>query len=282
MESPDSLAASEDTFPADVVTVTRDSGVAIVTLNRPDQLNAMTSELMDALPRVVADLAQDATVGCVILTGAGRGFCAGGDLKGRQAELDAEALLPAEERAYRAMPLHLESILRAREEAARLLHDMAKPTIAMVNGPCAGAGFSLAGACDMRFAGESAFFTSAFTRAGLSGDYGGTWFWTQIVGTARARELYLMSERIDSAKALDWGMVNRVWPDRELRERTMEVARRLADGPRWAYGYAKRNLNIAEEGTLLELLKSEAVTMGLSARTTRDFGFLPSTVLKKS
>ncbi|ACG78959.1 enoyl-CoA hydratase/isomerase [Phenylobacterium zucineum HLK1] len=266
---------------SDTVLVSREEGVAIVTLNRPEHLNAMTSELMDRLPEVVAELARDPQVGCVVLTGAGRGFCAGGDLKSRQAELDAQAGLSDAERAAHNMPVNMESVLKAREEAARLLHDMAKPTIAMVNGPCAGAGFSLAGACDMRLAAETAFFTSAFTRAGLSGDFGGTYFWTKILGTAKARELYFLSERIDAQTALAWGMVNRVYPDAELRERTLEIAKRIAGGPRWAYGNAKRNLNAAEDSSLDRVLLSEAITMGISARTTREMGFLPSTVLAK-
>ena len=161
---------------SDTVLVERDGGVAVVTLNRPERLNAIDSELMQHLPGVLRQLADDHSVGCVVLTGAGRGFCAGGDLKSRQAELDAQALLSEEERLLLQMPHVLDAQLKTRVEASRLLHDMPKPTIAMVNGPCAGAGMSLAGACDLRFAGESALFTSAFTRAGLPGDFGGTWF----------------------------------------------------------------------------------------------------------
>ncbi|MGE5502247.1 MAG: enoyl-CoA hydratase-related protein [Ignavibacteriales bacterium] len=264
---------------SDTVLVTREEGVAVVTLNRPDQLNAMTSELMDYLPGVMAELARDPMIGCVVLTGAGRGFCAGGDLKSRQAELDAAALLPEAERLANAVPLNVDSVLRAREESSRLLHDMAKPTIAMINGPCAGAGLALAGACDLRFAGQSAMFTSAFARAGLSGDFGGAWYWTQILGTAKARELYFLSEKIDAATALEWGMIHRLWPDAELRERTMEIARSLANGPRWALGYAKRNLNAAEDSTLDRVLQTEAMTMGLASRTSREMGFTPASVL---
>jgi len=266
---------------SDTVLVTRDDGVAVVTLNRPEALNAMTSELMDYLPQVMRELANDPLVGCVVLTGAGRGFCAGGDLKSRQAELDAAALLPPEEQKVRALPMNVDSLLRTRVEASRLLHDMAKPTVAMINGPCAGAGFSLAGACDLRFAGESASFTSAFTRAGLSGDYGGSWYWTQILGTAKARELYLLPEKIDAQKALAWGMIHRLYSDAELHEKTMEVARHFANGPRWAFGFAKRNLNAAEDATLDRVLQGEATHMGISSRTSREQGFMPSSVLGK-
>jgi 2-(1,2-epoxy-1,2-dihydrophenyl)acetyl-CoA isomerase len=267
---------------SDTVRMDREGGVAILTLNRPDRLNAMDSELLDALPGAVRSVAEDPTVGCVVLTGAGRGFCAGGDLKSRQAELDAQARLSDEERQLLQSPYVLDAALKFRVEASRLLHEMPKPTIAMINGPCAGAGFSLAGACDLRFAAERAVLTSAFTRAGLSGDYGGTWFWTQIVGAAQARELYLLSEKISAADALARGMVHRLWPDAELRERTLEVAHSLADGPRWAYAYAKRNLNLAQTAPLDQVLQSEVTTMGIATRTVRDSGRLPVSVLAKS
>ena len=265
----------------DTLIVTRDRGVATLTLNRPDRLNAMNSELMEAFPGVLRGLAADPEVGCVVLTGAGRGFCAGGDLKSRQDEHDAMNALPAAERAATAAPYLLDANLAARVEASRLLHDMGKPTIAMINGPCAGAGFSLAGACDLRFAGESAVLTSAFTRAGLSGDYGGAWFWTQILGTAKARQLYFLSERIDARRALALGMVNDVFPDADLQARTLEIAHRIADGPRWAFAYAKRNLNAAEDTSMDRVLSLEAMSMGLAARTTREAGFMPLSVLKK-
>ena len=267
---------------SDTVLVSRDRGVAIVTLNRPERLNAIDSELMEYLPGVIRAVAADPEVGCVVLTGAGRGFCSGGDLKSRQAELDAQALLSDAERQLAQMPYIMDQVLKNRVEASRLLHDMPKPTIAMINGACAGAGLSLAGACDLRFAAESAVLTSAFTRAGLSGDYGGTWYWTQILGTAKARELYLLSEKIAAADALARGMVHRLWPDAELRERTLEIAHSLADGPRWSYAYAKRNLNLAETASLDQVLQSEATTMQIATRTVRDTGRLPVSVLDKT
>ncbi|MGE4243478.1 enoyl-CoA hydratase-related protein [Ramlibacter sp.] len=263
------------------VLVTRDAGVATVTLNRPESLNALSSELMDALPGVLRELANDPDVACVVLTGAGRAFCAGGDLKTRQAELDAQKDLPDEERLALATPYRVEAKLRARVESARLLHEMPKPTIAMINGACAGAGLALAGACDLRYAGESAVFTSAFTRAGLSGDFGGSWFWTRILGTAKARELYLLPRRLTAVQALDFGMLNAVVPDAGLQSHVTGIARSLADGPRWASTYAKSNLNLAVDGSLEQVLRAEATHMGLSARTSREHGFQPSTVLRK-
>lgn len=267
---------------SDVVVVEVEDGVAVVTLNRPESLNALDSELLDRLPHVLRDLAHDPEVGCVVLTGAGRGFCAGGDLKSRQLEHEAIAKLSEEERNRVTAAYRVDGLLKARSDSPRLLHDMSKPTIAMINGPCAGAGLSLAGACDLRFAGNGAVFSSAFTTVGLCGDFGGTWFWTQILGTAKARELYMLPRRIAAQEALEMGMLTRVMPDADLRTETMKVARELANGARWAYAYAKDNLNIAEDGTLERVLQAEAMTQGLSGRTNRQFGFKPTSVLAKS
>jgi 2-(1,2-epoxy-1,2-dihydrophenyl)acetyl-CoA isomerase len=223
-------------------------GVAVLTLNRPDRLNAMSAAMLDAMLEALPRLADDSTVGAVVLTGAGRGFCAGGDVKamaeGR--EFDGDTM---EERA---------SALRAQMEVSRWLHEMPKPTLAMVRGAAAGAGLSLAMACDMRIAGDSARFAPAFARVGYSGDFGGSWFLTQLVGTAKARELYYTAEILSAEAALALGLVNRVVPDASLAEETMTLARRIATGPRVALRYMKRNMNAAEAGTLKDLLDLEA------------------------
>jgi 2-(1,2-epoxy-1,2-dihydrophenyl)acetyl-CoA isomerase len=148
--------------------------------------------------------------------------------------------------------------LRARMEVSRWLHEMPKPTIAMVRGAAAGAGLSLALACDLRVASDTAKFTTAFARVGYSGDFGGSYFLTRLVGTARARELYFTAELLDAARALAIGLVNRVVPDAELETETLGLAGRLARGPRIAHRYIKRNMNAAESGTLAELLDLEA------------------------
>jgi 2-(1,2-epoxy-1,2-dihydrophenyl)acetyl-CoA isomerase len=135
---------------------------------------------------------------------------------------------------------------------------MPKPTIAMVKGAAAGAGLSLALACDLRMAGESARFATAFARVGYSGDFGGSYFLTQLVGTAKARELYYTAEIVDASQALALGLVNRVIPDARLEEETMALAARIAKGPRVALSYMKRNMNAAESGTLKDLLDLEA------------------------
>ncbi len=240
--------------------------IAILTLNRPEVLNALSPEILADLQESVARVAADPEIGCVILTGAGKGFCSGGDLK--QPITPAERHNPKPVEGHRVATIYEhEGALRRRMEAARLLHDMDKPTIAMINGPAAGAGLSLAGACDLRIAGASAVFLSAFGRVGFSGDFGGSWFWTKILGSAKARELYLLSEKMDAQEALAFGLVNRVYPDSELREKTLALAKSFVRGNTWTHGYMKRNLNAAEEGTFEEVLDLECAHMALSSQT---------------
>jgi len=223
-------------------------GVAVLTMNRPDRLNALSGPMLDALLEALPRLAEDPNVGCVVLTGAGRGFCAGGDVKamaeGR--EMSGDTL---EERAQG---------LRNKMETSRWLHEMPKPTIAMVRGAAAGAGLSLALACDLRIAGESAKFGTAFARVGYSGDFGGSYYLTHLVGTAKARELYYTAELVDAQRAVTLGLVNRVVGDDRLEEETLALAGKIARGPRIALRYMKRNLNAAESGSLGELLDLEA------------------------
>jgi 2-(1,2-epoxy-1,2-dihydrophenyl)acetyl-CoA isomerase len=198
--------------------------------------------LLEALPR----LARDPAVGAIVLTGAGRAFCAGGDVKS-MAEGQVEHSL---EQAV----IHL----RSRMEVSRLLHEIPKPTIAMVNGLAAGAGMSLALACDLRIAAQSARFVTAFANIGFSGDFGGSYFLSKLVGTGKARELYYTAEPIDATQALALGVVNQVVPDADLVDATMLLARKLARGPRIALTLMKQNFNAAENGTLAELLDLEA------------------------
>ena len=223
-------------------------GVAVLTLNRPDRLNAMSPSMLDALLEALPRLAAEPEVGVVVLTGAGRAFCAGGDVKAM-----------AEGREFGGTTLEDKAqALRSRMEVSRWLHEMPKPTIAMVRGAAAGAGLSLALACDLRVAGDTARFATAFARVGYSGDFGGSWFLTQLVGTGKARELYFTTDIVDAREARELGMVNRVVPDARLEEETLALAARLARGPRVAYRYMKRNFNAAESGTLKDLLDLEA------------------------
>ena len=223
-------------------------GVAVLTLNRPDRLNAMSRPMLDALLEALPRLAEDPEIGVVVLTGAGRGFCAGGDVKAMAEgnELGGQTM---EDRAQ---------ALRSRMETSRWLHEMPKPTIAMMRGPAAGAGLSLAMACDMRIASDTVKLGTAFARVGYSGDFGGSYYLTQLVGTAKARELYFTADLLDAQQALGLGLVNRVVADARLEEETMALASRLARGPRVAYRYMKRNMNAAESASLKEMLDLEA------------------------
>jgi 2-(1,2-epoxy-1,2-dihydrophenyl)acetyl-CoA isomerase len=251
---------SEASTAAEIL-VERTDGVAVITLNRPDRLNALVSSMMGLLAESVAEAARDPAVGCVVVTGAGRGFCAGGDTKaGRDpVSVDAERGGRVEQGFDR---------LRGFMETSRLLHDMGKPTIAMVNGPVAGAGIGIAGACDLRFAGTSATFLSAFDRIGASGDFGATWFWTKILGSGAARALFLLGEPLTAEQALAKGIYTRVFPDAELHDATLAVARKLAAGPRMGWRYMKANLNLAEDATFEAALDHEALNMGLSTSAT--------------
>jgi 2-(1,2-epoxy-1,2-dihydrophenyl)acetyl-CoA isomerase len=235
------------------------NGLAVVTLNRPERLNALTHEMIAGLAGLLADIAVNPDIGCVVLTGAGTAFCSGGDVRVQAANAGQSKLSP-EQRADQ---------LRRGMEASRLLHEMPKPTIAMVNGVAAGAGMSLALACDMRIVAESARMTTAFAKVGLSGDYGGTWFLTKLVGPAQARELYFTSEVLDARRLADLRLANRVVPDARLFDETMALAGKLATGPRVAWRYIKRNMKVAEEGSLSEALDAEAYGM-LRCRETED------------
>jgi len=226
----------------------KEGRVAILTMNRPDRLNAMSGAMLDALLEALDRLASDDDTGCVILTGAGRGFCAGGDVK---------AMAAGDEFSETTMEGKAQA-LRAKMETSRLLHEMPKPTIAMVRGRAAGAGLSLALACDMRVASDTLKMITAFANVGYSGDFGGSYFLTRLVGTAKARELYFTADRIEAAEALALGMVNKVVPDDQLEAETMALAEKMANGPGIALGYMKRNMNAAETGSLRDCLDLEA------------------------
>jgi len=243
----------------DLLTRVQDGGgVAVLTMNRPDALNALTPGMMRAMEEALHRHFADPEIGCVVLTGADRAFCAGGDVKAMAS--GAKNLGTFEEKA---------ASLRARMEIARLLHEGPKPTVAMVNGVAAGAGLALALACDIRVAGASARMTTAFAKVGLSGDFGGTWFLNRLVGPARARELYFTAEILDAARIEALGLANRVVPDEALEAETMALAGRIAAGPRVALGYMKRNAKVAEDGRLSDLLDAEALHM-TRCRDTED------------
>jgi enoyl-CoA hydratase/carnithine racemase len=252
-----------------------DAGVATITLNRPDKRNALSDRLTPALRETVLVVERDPAVRCVVLTGAGAAFCAGGDVSGMGGNREgppaevgpaaeegpaADTVRPSVEDAVR--------VLQHRQETLTLrLFDLAKPTIAALPGAAAGAGLSIALACDLRIAAESAILTTAFANIGLSGDYGASWLLTQLVGSARARELFYTARRVGAAEALALGLVNEVVPDGELVGRTAELARTIAAGPPVALRFMKENLNRALTGDLRSCLALEADRMVRCTRT---------------
>ena len=230
-------------------------GVCTLRLNRPDRLNALTGSMMRDLHHALAECSRDPGVKAVVLTGAGRGFCSGFDLAGG-GESDPLADKWADDPIWWE-PEQAAARMMDDAQIPILLHRMSKPTIASVRGPAAGSGLVLAAACDLRIASETAVFKTAFAGAGRCGDPGGSYLVTKLVGPARARELYMLDEKIDAAMALAMGLVSKVVPDAELEERTREMALRFARGPGLAYAGIKRNLNAAECATMDETMAIE-------------------------
>jgi 2-(1,2-epoxy-1,2-dihydrophenyl)acetyl-CoA isomerase len=241
---------------ADTVLYEAADAIATITLNRPERLNAMNAELLQAALDALERAAADDEVRVVILTGAGRGFCAGGDLTAS----DTLGTGPPNSRIR---------VLRTYMRSSQLLREMPKVTIAAVNGPCAGAGFSWACAADLRYAAASARFVTAFLNAGLSGDFGGTWMLPRIVGRARARELYMLSEAISAEEAERIGLVSKTVPDEELMPYVQKIARKLADSAPITMRYIKQNLDDAERLSFSEALDAEAVRH-VTSGTTED------------
>jgi 2-(1,2-epoxy-1,2-dihydrophenyl)acetyl-CoA isomerase len=230
-----------------------DDGVVTLTMNRPERRNAMSRAMNQALGQVLAEIEVDDDVGCVVLTGAGGAFCAGGDVKGMASGGDEGGSGPAT--SFDAT-VHRQR-LNQRAISQRLF-EMPKPTIAALPGAAAGAGLSLALACDLRYATPGAVLTTAFAKVGFAGDYGGTWFLTRLVGTGKARELYYLSDKVSAEEAERLGIVNAIFPADTFADDVTALARRLAAGPRVAYRYMKENLNRAVHGELGECLDMEA------------------------
>jgi 2-(1,2-epoxy-1,2-dihydrophenyl)acetyl-CoA isomerase len=229
-----------------------DNGIATLTMNRPEARNAMSGEMMDGLREALPRLATDGKVRLVVLTGTGAAFCAGGDVKGFAAGAAGGGEFDMEQRV---------NGLRFGMEVSRWLHEMPKPTLAVIPGPAAGAGLSLALACDLRIAVDTAKFTTAFAKIGLAGDYGGSYFLPYLVGAAKARELYFMADVVSAQQALEIGLVNHVLPAAGFEAAAADYARRLADQPTIALGYMKKNLNAAQHSSLSDVLDLEAMHM---------------------
>ena len=232
---------------------TIENGVATLTMNRPESRNSLSREIMTRMPECLNRYASDPSIRVVVLTGAGRAFCSGGDVKGfARAAAAGGAPMGFDERV---------TDLRSRMEVSRLLHEIPKPTLAVIPGAAAGAGLSLALACDLRIAASDAKLTTAFSKVGLSGDFGGGYFLNHLVGASVARELYFTAKVLSGDEALRIGMVNRAVPYEQLAEAARAYAAELAALPTVAVGYMKRNLNAGLRGSLSDLLDAEAVHM---------------------
>lgn len=229
------------------------NGITTLIMNRPQARNAFTRDMIEALAQALPRLATDPAVRLVVLTGAGDAFCAGGDVKGfAKAAAGAPAVMSFDQKV---------TDLRARMEVSRWLHEMPKPTLAVIPGAAAGAGLSLALACDLRIAADDAKLTTAFSKVGLSGDFGGSYFLNHLLGAAKARELYFTGDVVRGSEAQKIGLVNRAVPAAQLAAAANAWAAELAALPTVAVGYMKRNLNVGLRGSLSDVLDTEAVHM---------------------
>ncbi|KWX67091.1 hypothetical protein ASJ79_22965 [Mycobacterium sp. NAZ190054] len=259
------------------------AGVALVTLNRPDSLNALTPEMFDALADALRIADADDSVGCIVITGAGRGFCAGGSTKVMASLHDEKpAAEPTTAEAFEQFESAVATLRELAEATVARIYGSRRPTIALVNGPCAGAGMGLACACDFRIASESAIFTTAYANVGVSGDLGSSYFLRHLVGPSKARELMFTAARVDAATAASMGLVGEVVADDELLDRGLELAERIAAGPIRAYGRMKDALRAAETATLAEVLDIECRNQVLSGRTVEGQQTLREFIARKA
>ena len=234
--------------------------VATVTLNRPRQKNSLSNELTPALREVLLTLEDRADVGCVLLTGTGDAFCSGGDVSGMGGGSSAET-------PTRTVDEQVADLIRRQEALTLRLYELSKLTVAALPGPAAGAGLSIALACDLRVASADAFVVTAFAGIGVSGDYGASWFLNRLLGQSKAKELMFLSERVGAQECARIGLVNRVFSADTFRDDAFAYAKRLANGPTVAFSRMKRNLNRGVLQGLRESLALEAEHMVMSFQT---------------
>jgi 2-(1,2-epoxy-1,2-dihydrophenyl)acetyl-CoA isomerase len=233
------------------------NGILRLILNRSDARNALNDSLCHALHSACEKAAIDPDVRAVVLSAKGSTFCAGGDVKAMASNSGPKSVNKRAAEMKRFMA------------ASKLLHEMPKPSIALIQGSAAGAGLCLALACDFRLCLPSVKLTTAFSKVGLSGDYGGSYFMPRIVGSAKARELYLLSTVLTGEEALKLGLVSRVFCEETFDQESGAFIRHLADGPTVAYGYIKANLNFAFMHNFDEVLDGE-IHRHLLCKDTKD------------
>lgn len=235
----------------DELLCTLQSRVATVTLNKPHKKNALGDTLTPALRKLLPQLEARDDVGCVMITGAGNSFCSGGDVSGMGG--GSSTPVSREDRVAR--------LVKGEQELTGVLYHLNKPTIAALPGAAAGAGLSIALACDLRVAASSAFITTAFRNIGLTGDYGASWFLPRLIGLARAKSLFYHADRISSEDCLSMGLVDVVFNDETFRDEAFHYAERLAQGPTAALGRMKQNLQQGLEQSLDDSFQLEAENM---------------------
>ncbi len=243
-----------------------ENGVAFLSFNRPGSRNALSNAMYDGFARTLPVVAQDPTIGCLVVTGEGGAFCAGGDVKGfaeghKRADNEAAPLASTAGAIDNLRRLHVQTTLA--------IHRLPKITIAALPGAAAGAGLSFALSCDMRVAAERAVIITAFGNIGASGDFGGSYFLTQLVGPAKAKELYVLSERLTARQAESLGIVNRVFGDDEFASESRLFAERVAAGAPLAQRAMKENINRALTSDLAACLDAEATNM-VATMSTED------------
>lgn len=241
-----------------------DGHVGVVTFNRPDRRNALSDAVYEGFGMALPVLAADPDVRVLLVTGAGGAFCSGGDVKGMHEAHQAGAQRPGH---ADSLDGRIAQLRRWQDLISLALHRFPRPVVAAVPGPAAGAGFSIALSADLRLAAERAIFVTAFANVGASGDFGGSWFLTRMIGTAAARELYFTSPRLsaDDAKAL--GIVTRVLPDEGFDEAALAWCHELATNAPIALRLMKENLNRALTADLTTALDAEAANMARSMST---------------
>ena len=231
----------------------RDGAITVLTLNRPDRLNAFSDEMLRALIDALQRLGTDSETGAIVLTGAGRAFSAGGDVKAM-----GSRDVTFEERVQG---------LRWKQAVPQMIRGCPRPVVAAINGPAMGAGFVTAAACDFRIAADTARFGASFVNVGFSGDFGGAYLLSKLVGPMKAREIYLLGDTFGAAEAQAMGLLTKIVPPDALMAEALALAGRLAKGPRVAYAYIKANMLLAETATLAEVAEREAVHQARTAQT---------------
>ena len=237
------------------ILIEKKNNILHIRFNRPDSKNAITRDMFELLLNTLEGCKKDHNLRAIFLTGEGDAFSAGGDVKDMATKEDNSSL---EEKT---------NSLRRIMGVSELLYTLPIPTISIINGAAAGAGFAIALACDMRIATQNAKFVTAFSKIAFSGDFGGSYFLTKIIGTAKARELFYLSEVIDAEKAKNLGIVNNIIDSNEIDEYTVSLKNKFKDLAPIAIKYMKKNLNIAEVGDLNLSLNQEALHMMICSET---------------